>query len=150
MRFASPVVKAPTAEKERLSSRYSMYSGGETQNSMNPNDGNCVVRYISRSGCGYPSGRRITPLTIEKIAVLAPMPSASVSTATVGEARTAAQHAQPVAHVARHIVEPRQAALIAQLLHRLRHAAGANAGRARRLTRRLAATLCVLGGELEM
>ena len=40
-------------------------------------------RYISRSGSGYPSGRRMTPFTIEKIAVLAPMPSASVSTATV-------------------------------------------------------------------
>ena len=82
MRFTSPVVKAPTAEKERLSSRNSMYSGGDTQNSVNPIVGNCVVRYISRSGCGYSRGRRMTPLTIEKIAVLAPMPSASVSTAT--------------------------------------------------------------------
>ena len=59
-----------------------MYSGGETQNCGNPSDGNCVVRYINCSGLGYPSGRRITPLTIEKIAVLAPMPSASVSSAT--------------------------------------------------------------------
>ena len=60
-----------------------MYSGGDTQNSANPIAGNCVVRYISRSGCGYPRGRRMTPFTIEKIAVLAPMPSASVRTATV-------------------------------------------------------------------
>ena len=32
----------------------------------------------SRSGCGYGSGLSITPLTTLKIAVFAPMPSASV------------------------------------------------------------------------
>ena len=32
MRFTSPVVNAPTAEKDRLRSRNSMYSGGDTQN----------------------------------------------------------------------------------------------------------------------
>jgi hypothetical protein len=58
-----------------------MYSGGETQNWSKPNAGNCVVKYINCSGFGYASGRRITPLTIEKIAVLAPMPSASVISA---------------------------------------------------------------------
>ena len=63
-----------------------MYSGGETQNSVKPSPGNCVVRYINCSGLGYPSGRRITPLTIEKMAVLAPIPSASVSSATAVKA----------------------------------------------------------------
>ncbi len=37
---------------------------------------------ISRSGGGYGSGFRMTPLTTLKIAVLAPMPSASVRTVT--------------------------------------------------------------------
>src|SRR5262245_58955240 len=63
-----------------------MYSGGETQNCKNPSDGNCVVRYISCSGLGYASGRRITPLTIEKIAVFAPMPRASVRRAVAVKA----------------------------------------------------------------
>ena len=58
-----------------------MYSGGETQNSSNPRAGNWVVRYINCSGFGYASGRRMTPLTMEKMAVLAPMPSASVMSA---------------------------------------------------------------------
>ena len=82
VRLTSPVVYAPTAANDWLISRNSMYSGGETQNSVKPSPGNWVVRYISCSGAGYPSGRRITLLTMEKIAVLAPMPSASVSTAT--------------------------------------------------------------------
>jgi hypothetical protein len=37
---------------------------------------------ISRSDCGYASGRNSTALTTEKIAVLAPMPSASVRITT--------------------------------------------------------------------
>src|SRR5215510_10730832 len=68
-----------------------MYSGGDTQNSRNPSEGNWVVRYISCSGLGYPSGRRITPLTIEKMAVFAPMPRASVRRAVTvnpGERRS--------------------------------------------------------------
>jgi hypothetical protein len=65
-----------------LISRNSRYSGGDTQNSLKLKAPNRVVRYISCSGLGYDSGRRITPFTIEKIAVLAPMPSASVSRAT--------------------------------------------------------------------
>jgi hypothetical protein len=36
----------------------------------------------SRSGCGYGSGFSSTPLTTLKIALLAPMPSASVRTVT--------------------------------------------------------------------
>ena len=40
---------------------------------------NCTMR----SGSGYGSGRSKTAFTTEKMAVLAPMPSASVSTATV-------------------------------------------------------------------
>jgi hypothetical protein len=59
-----------------------MYSGGETQNCRNPSEGNCVVRYINCSGLGYARGRSSTPFTIEKMAVFAPMPSASVSRAT--------------------------------------------------------------------
>ena len=75
-----------------------------------------MVRYINRSGSGYPSGRRMTPFTIEKIAVLAPMPSASVSTATVVKPGSP-QHAQPVAHVTRHIVEPGCSATPLALIH---------------------------------
>src|SRR5262245_12955963 len=52
VRFASPVVNAPTAENDLLISLNSMYSGGDTQNCKNPSAGNCVVRYINRSGCG--------------------------------------------------------------------------------------------------
>ena len=40
-------------------------------------------------GLGNGSGRRSTPLTTLKIAVFAPMPSASVNTATSGESRRA-------------------------------------------------------------
>src|SRR5262245_45477864 len=83
VRFASPVVNAPTAANDRFISRNSMYSGGDTQNCENPNDGNWVVRYINWSGLGYASGRRITPLTIEKMAVFAPMPRASVRSAVI-------------------------------------------------------------------
>ena len=42
---------------------------------------------ISRSGWGYPSGRRITPLTTEKIAVLAPMPERERQDGDQGEPR---------------------------------------------------------------
>ena len=37
---------------------------------------------IRREGSGYGSGFRMTPLTTLKIAVFAPIPSASVSTVT--------------------------------------------------------------------
>ena len=81
-RFSSPVVNAPTRENERFHSVNSKYSGGEIQNWSKPRDGKRLVMNISRSGWGYPSGRRITPLTTEKIAVLAPIPSASVRMVT--------------------------------------------------------------------
>ena len=76
------MVNAPTRENERFHSANSKYSGGETQNWSNPSDGKRLVMNISRSGSGYPSGRRITPLTTEKMAVFAPMPSASVRIVT--------------------------------------------------------------------
>jgi len=44
---------------------------------------NTVASCIKASGLGYGSGRSSTPFTTLKIAVLAPMPSARVSTATV-------------------------------------------------------------------
>jgi hypothetical protein len=44
--------------------------------------GEYAVRRISCSGAGYASGRRIACLRIEKIAVLAPIPKARVSSAT--------------------------------------------------------------------
>ena len=52
-----------------------------------------------------PSGRRITPLTIEKIAVLAPMPSASVRIVTTVKAGRAQQAADGVAKVLAKMVE---------------------------------------------
>ena len=58
-------------------SKLNVLLGAETQNSVKPSDGNWVVRYIKQLGL-WISRQRITPLTIEKIAVFAPMPSASV------------------------------------------------------------------------
>jgi len=67
---------------DRLISRNSRYSGVESLNPCSGPAGEYAVRRINCSGAGYPSGRRITLLRIEKIAVLAPMPRASVSSAT--------------------------------------------------------------------
>ena len=92
----------------------------------------------------------MTPFTIEKMAVLAPMPSASVSSATAVKPGAAPQHAQPVPHVARHVVEPRQAALIAQRLHRLRRRRRPRSRRARGVVGRRASALRVVGGQFEM
>ena len=77
----------------------------------------------SRSGSAYGSGRSSTASTTVKIAVLAPMPSASVRSAASGEARRASQHADAVARVLPERVEERQAALIAPGLGDLRLAA---------------------------
>ena len=52
VRFASLVVNAPTSANDRLSSRNSKNSGGETQNFSNPMFGNRVVKYISWPGFG--------------------------------------------------------------------------------------------------
>lgn len=81
VRFTSPVLNAPTAENDRFISRNSRYSGAETQKSVKPSPGNWVLRYISCWGLGYLRGSRITPFTIEKMAVFAPMPSANVAIA---------------------------------------------------------------------
>ena len=50
--FTSPVVNAPTSANDRLSSRNSKNSGGETQNWSKPMFGNRVVRNISCAGFG--------------------------------------------------------------------------------------------------
>jgi hypothetical protein len=44
-----------------------------------------VKTIVSRSGSGYGSGRRITLLTTLKMAVVAPMPRPSVSTAMIAK-----------------------------------------------------------------
>ena len=70
--------------------------------------GRCSASDITRSACGYGSGRHSTASTTLKMAVFAPMPSASARTATSGESRLPPQHAhaerdvlsQPVPHVA--------------------------------------------------
>jgi hypothetical protein len=77
-----PARYPPTFSNAVLRSLNSRYSGGETQNLSKPSVGNCDVMNISRSGWGYGSGFRRTPLTTEKMAVLAPMPSASVRIVT--------------------------------------------------------------------
>ncbi len=60
---------------------------------------------------------------MEKIALFAPMPSASISRDR-SEERIPAQGAKPITQVASQVVEPRQTALIAHRLHRLRHTPG--------------------------
>ncbi len=76
--FTAPVVYAPTCWNDWFRSRNSMNSTGSIQNWLNPRVGNWLLIYTSCSGFGYGSGRRITPLMTLKIAVFAPMPSASV------------------------------------------------------------------------
>ena len=64
------------------------------------------------------------------------MPSININ----GEARAALQRAQPIAHVARDILEPGQASLVANRVHRLRAACGLSPCHAHRLVRVVAAT----------
>src|SRR5262245_16539192 len=78
-RLMAPTEYAPTDLKDWLLSRNSTNSGVEIQNWLNPRAGNWLVMYSSCSGCGYPSGRSNTPLMTENTAVLAPIPSTSVS-----------------------------------------------------------------------
>ena len=59
-----------------------MNSGTETQNCGKPSVGNWLVMKSSRAGSGYGSGLSSTPLMTLKIALLAPMPSASVRMVT--------------------------------------------------------------------
>ena len=49
---------------------------------VRPNSGYVPQIITSRSGAAYGSGRSSTPLTTEKIAVVPPIPSPSVSNAT--------------------------------------------------------------------
>ena len=71
---------APRLLNDWLFFSSSRTSGMDIQNWSKPRLGNVVVTYSSCSAFGYGSGRRSTPLTTLKIAVLAPMPSASVRT----------------------------------------------------------------------
>ena len=61
--------------------RQSRNVAGATEN--RPYCGTISCTRTSRSGSGYGSGCSSTPLTTLKIAVVAPTPSASVSTATI-------------------------------------------------------------------
>ena len=67
----------------------------------------------ARSDSGYGSGDSRMPSTRLKTAVLAPMPSASVSTATSGEPGLAPQHARAVSQVLPQRVEKRGAPRVA-------------------------------------
>src|SRR5215208_576205 len=82
-RFDAWMLYAPTSSNARFRSRNSKYSGGEIQNLSYPSVGNWLVMNMSRSGSGYPSGFSTTPFTTLKIALFAPIPSASVSSATI-------------------------------------------------------------------
>ena len=59
----------------------------------------------SLSGSGYGSGRISTLLTTQKTAVVAPMPSASVSTDGQGKARCASERPDGVTHIAEERIE---------------------------------------------
>jgi hypothetical protein len=67
-----------------------------------------------------------------------------------GEQRIAAQAAHGVAQVASEVVEPRQAALVADRVEALRQGAAPHDGRAARIGRRRIAAARVLGRQLEM
>ena len=81
MRLASPVRKAPTSAKERLNCWNSRYSATDRE-----------LRGPARGQVHQLRGVRVgerpsrTPLTIEKMAVFAPIPRASVSSATAVKA----------------------------------------------------------------
>ncbi len=85
-----PVNRMGSPRPVRVSSCPSAYAAtrivldvlGEARISTNAPLGYVPVMLTSRSGSGYGSGRSRIPLTRLKIAVLAPMPSASVRTAT--------------------------------------------------------------------
>src|SRR5690606_19096644 len=84
--LACPVRYPATAISVRLRSCSSISSGGESQNLSKSSEGNCDAIRTSRSGSPYGSGRRTTPLSTEKIALLAPMPRARVRTVTNAKA----------------------------------------------------------------
>jgi hypothetical protein len=67
-----------------------------------------------------------------------------------GEHRIAAQGTNAVTQVARQIVEPRQTALVAHRLHRLRHTTGPDRRRSPGALDGVCAPALVLGGELQM
>ncbi len=77
----TPVAYASTASKVRLPSRTVMKSGAESAVYAVPS-GYSVLTTCRRSASRYGSGSRRTPCTTLKMALVAPMPSASVSTAT--------------------------------------------------------------------
>ncbi len=104
----------------------------------------------SRSGSWYGNGANSTPLTTLKMALLAPMPSASVRDAGRGERRVAAHAAQRVARVLNHRLETRQAAAIAMRLADARDAAQFREGAAARLGGRHAGAEVVVDVQLQV
>ena len=73
---------AASASKRVCRARQSRKLGNECENSGQPPSGLLSHTRISRSGSAHGSGRSMTALTTEKMAVVAPTPSASVITAT--------------------------------------------------------------------
>ena len=70
----------------------------------------------SASGCGYGSGRIITPLTTLKIVVVAPIPRASVPMAASAKPSVPAEHAGRESEVGRQPFEPADAVHLMDLL----------------------------------
>ena len=65
----------------------------------------CGAIQTSRSGSGYGSGRSSTACTRLNTAVFSPIPSASVTTATVGDERRPHQLAQPELRVEKKLID---------------------------------------------
>ena len=80
VRLTDPSAKAATRANDRVRSRSSQYSG--TLSSACGSWVRCPQIIARRSGRSYGSARRSTPFTTLKMAVLAPMPRASVINAT--------------------------------------------------------------------
>jgi len=73
----------PIASIDRERSAMSVTFGGETEHQSADDAGYFSQSENSRPSFGNDSGRSTTPLTTEKMAVVAPMPSASVRTTAV-------------------------------------------------------------------
>jgi hypothetical protein len=86
VRFMLPPVMAPTSAKERFRSRRSQKFACEKDARAHPRSGNAGKICRTRSGSGNGSGARSTVFTTLNIAVLAPIPSVSVTSATAGRA----------------------------------------------------------------
>ena len=107
-------------------------------------------RATSCSGCGNGRGFISTPFTMEKIAVLAPMPSAKRHYGYDGEAAALPQHARAEADIAPQHFERGKAAAIAVFFFCLLHAAELDERLPPRFLRIHAGTQVVIDMHLEM